>query len=286
LTAVLSLAGAAYAWRGREIVRPSSLDVVAGQLTVLIGPNGAGKSTLLRLLSGELRPTRGVALGLGQRLDATPPWRLASLRAVMTQAVDVAFPFTAVEVVGLGLESVGRAMGRAARAETVARCLDAADATDFSQQNYESLSGGEKRRIHFARALAQLEAGRLVAPHQALLLDEPVANLDLRHQLTLLDEARRIATRGVAVLAVLHDFNLAVRYADALVIVKDGVIVARGPRDAVLQESLLSEAFGVDLCVGASVKSRDALILPAAWIDCGHASVGRQVDAVSRERPR
>jgi iron complex transport system ATP-binding protein len=286
LTAVLSLRDADYEWRGRKIVRSASLDVEVGTLTVVIGPNGAGKSTLLRLLSGELRPTRGATLGLGERLDALAPWRLAGLRAVMTQAVDIAFPFTAVEVVGLGLETIGRSMGRAAQAETVARCLAAADAAEFARQSYESLSGGEKRRIHFARALAQLEAGRSLSPLQALLLDEPVASLDFQHQLTLLDEARRIARQGVAVLAVLHDINLAVRYADLLAVVKGGEIVARGPKDRLLQAPLLSAAFGVELSVGARVAAREALVLPSAWLDDKQEWVESYAEAVSSDSPR
>jgi iron complex transport system ATP-binding protein len=264
---VLSLRDASYEWRGRALVRPASLDVEAGKFTVVIGPNGAGKSTLLRLLSGDLRPSRGAAFANGDRLDAIPPWRLACLRAVMTQAVEVAFPFTALEVVDLGLETVGGALGRAARAELVERCLAAADALAYARQIYNTLSGGEKRRIHFARALVQPEAGRSLSPRQALLLDEPVANLDLRHQLTLLDEARRLASCGVAVLAVLHDINLAVRYADVLAVMSGGELVAWGLTEELAKGPLLSSTFGVELRVARRVTASQALILPEAWIE-------------------
>jgi iron complex transport system ATP-binding protein len=128
------------------------------------------------------------------------------------------------------------------------------------------LSGGEQRRIQFARVLAQIDAARTISDQQALLLDEPVANLDLSHQLALLDAAHELARGGVAVLAVLHDLNLAGRYADRLVVMNNGAIVACGAPGKVHSNRLLSDVFAVDLNVGEAVVAESPLILPSRWL--------------------
>src|SRR5262249_21203075 len=152
-----------------------SIEVDCGRMIIIVGPNGAGKSTLLRLLSGELRPSSGVVSCEGQRLDTMPPWRLACKRAVMTQSTQVSLDFSVREIVQLGIEGLGRA-AKSRRAGVVERCLAEADALHIGSRRYQALSGGEQRRVHFARALAQIEAGGSIGGRQALLLDEPVAN--------------------------------------------------------------------------------------------------------------
>lgn len=231
----------------RTLVDDASLALRAGRTTVLIGPNGAGKSTLLKLMTGEFGPARGeVRLG-GQRLDAMPGWRLACRRAVMAQHTRLAFPFTAYEVARLGVEGVGRGLSRAARDSVVASGLAAAGVLDLAGRSYQTLSGGEQQRVQFARVLCQLQAGRSLGEPQTLFLDEPIASLDLCHQLALLDKARSLAGEGLAVLIVLHDLNFAVTYADELVVMNQGRIVAAGAPAATLDEALLRQVFRVDL---------------------------------------
>lgn len=234
-------------------------------MTVLIGPNGAGKSTLLRLMSGELRPTSGLIVCEDEDLARFSPERLAMRRAVMTQAIQVSSPFLTYEIVRLGLDGIGRVSARE-RAGIIEQCLAAADALPLASQSYATLSGGEQRRAQFARALAQIEAARTVHDRQALLLDEPVANLDLPHQLALLDAARTVARRGVAVLAVLHDFNLASRYADTLVLMSKGAIVVCGEPGSVQTRRLLSAVFSIDLAVGTTLASETPLVMPPRWL--------------------
>jgi iron complex transport system ATP-binding protein len=158
---------------------------------------------------------------------------------------------------------------RASAPGFVEQCLAAADALPLAAQTYATLSGGEQRRVQFARALAQIEAARTVRDRQALLLDEPVANLDLPHQLALLDAARGAARQGVAVLAVLHDFNLASRYADVLALMNRGKIVACGDPARVQRRDLLSEVFAVDLAVGAILAFDKPLVMPSRWVSGG-----------------
>jgi len=265
LTAILSARTASYSLRHRSLVEAVSLDVEAERMTVLIGPNGAGKSTLVRLMSGELRPTSGAILFEGQDLSRFSPERLALRRTVMTQAIQVSSAFLTHEIVRLGVDGIGRVSARE-RARIIEQCLALADVLPLATQSYATLSGGEQRRVQFARALAQIEAARTVHDRQALLLDEPVANLDLPHQLALLDAARTIARRGVAVLAVLHDFNLASHYADVLALMNKGAIVACGDPVNVQRSALLSDVFAVDLAVGNTLASEKPLVIPSRWL--------------------
>jgi iron complex transport system ATP-binding protein len=263
--AFLSAREASYRSQRRTLVDAASLDVEVGRMTILIGPNGAGKSTLVRLMTGELRPTSGAILYGGADVAGISPERLSLMRAVMTQAIEVSAPFLAHEVVRLGLDGIGR-LDAKARARVIERCLNVADGSHLASRPYAALSGGEQRRIQFARVLAQIEAARTVADQQALLLDEPVANLDLSHQLALLDAAHELARGGVAVLAVLHDLNLAGRYADRLVVMNNGAIVACGAPGKVHSNRLLSDVFAVDLNVGEAVVAESPLILPSRWL--------------------
>jgi iron complex transport system ATP-binding protein len=268
LTAILSARTASFSLRRRALVDAVSLDIEQGRMTVLIGPNGAGKSTLIRLMSGELRPTSGALLCEDEDLARFSPERLALRRTVMTQAIQVSSPFLVHEIVRLGVDGIGRVTARE-RARIVEQCLAFADALPLASQFYATLSGGEQRRVQFARALAQIEAARTVHDRQALLLDEPVANLDIAHQLALLDAARAVARRGVAVLAVLHDFNLASRYADVLALMNKGAIVACGESDSVQRSDLLSEVFAIDLAVGTTLTSERPLVMPSRWLSDG-----------------
>jgi iron complex transport system ATP-binding protein len=267
LSGFLSAQDASYHWRGRALVDAVSLDVALGRVTIIVGPNGAGKSTLLRLLSGELPSTAGAISCDGVAVERLAPWLLACKRAVMTQTAQLSFPFTAYEVARLGLDGIGKGLSAPRRDELVAQCLAAADVFHLARRRYDTLSGGEQRRVQFARALAQLEAGQSLSARQALLLDEPIANLDLRHQLALLDAARAAASRGVAVLIVLHDLNLAARYADILAIMRGGALVACGAPAVVLSGSLLSEVFGVDLAVTRSPANHGLFVAPSRWIE-------------------
>lgn len=165
----------------------------------------------------------------------------------MAQAARLAFPFTVYEVVRLGVDGVGRAQGREAMHRMVANALAAADLTHIAVRSNQTLSGGEQQRVQFARVLGQLQAGRSTADRQVLFLDEPIASLDLCHQFDLLDTAEQQAAAGVAVLAVLHDLNLAITYADRLMVMKDGMIIAQGAPADVLSSDLLRELFQVKM---------------------------------------
>lgn len=230
----------------KTLVDRASLAIVPGRVSVLVGPNGAGKSTLLKALSGEQRLASGRVTLDGVAVSAMRPLDLARRRAVLPQAAEVAFPFTAGEVIAAGL------MGREGRdAARIARMLALVDLSGFADRRYDSLSGGERQRVQLARILAQLDLGRS-GKAAYLFLDEPTASLDLAHQLTVLRLARAHAEQGGGVLAVLHDLNLAAMVADEIVVMAGGRIRAAGPVAQVLTEEVLADAFGISVAVGVA----------------------------------
>ena len=231
--------------RGRSILRGVSVTLEPGRFYAVIGPNGAGKSTLLKLMSGELAPTLGEILLDGAPLREFSPGALATRRAVVAQSAPLSFPFRVEDVVALGVTVPGFATATSDAA--VARAMAAADLHDLRGRLYTQLSGGERQRVQIARALCQL-FGSPVPPEQTLLLfDEPTSNLDLPHQLHLMRLARAEARAGRAVLAVLHDVNLAAAWVDTLIAVRNGAIVAIGPPHQVVTEAVLENLYGTKL---------------------------------------
>jgi iron complex transport system ATP-binding protein len=246
----------------RSILDGVSLTLGAGETVAVVGPNGAGKSTLLRVLAGELRPDGGRVMLDGREVSTFPPRLLARRRAVLSPSITVTFPFTLAEVVAMGAgDGTGRtveALARAAIAEV--------DLQGFETRVFSTLSGGEQQRGHFARVLVQMACGEAMHGPGALLLDEPTASLDLRHQLALTASARRCAARGVAVLAIVHDLNLATQFADRLIVLQHGRLVAEGAPGEVIDDELLESVFGVRGAVGLLPPAGVPFVLPHAAV--------------------
>ncbi|MXQ13377.1 heme ABC transporter ATP-binding protein [Microvirga makkahensis] len=261
MTALLEAEAISYRSGGRILVDNVDLSFASGSFNIVIGPNGAGKSTLLRILCGELHPTTGSIRWNGEPLHSIPAWRLAHRRAMMPQASDLNFPFTVFEVASLGVEGTGRGLTREDRQRLALDALEEADVAHLALRNYQSLSGGERQRVHFARVLAQLKAGQSLERQQVLFLDEPIASLDLKHQLSLLQISRRLAQDGLTVVAVLHDLQLACGTADELIVMQAGRLVARGKPDAALTPQRMAEVFGVEFVAPGPASSPWRLVL-------------------------
>ena len=230
---------------GRTLLHPQSFVLQAGSLTAIVGPNGAGKSTLLSLLSGQRRPVSGLVLLDGRDLAVHDTQALARQRAVMAQDTSVAFDFRVRDVVELG-RYPHRLHPSADEAGIVTAALAATGVSGLAQRNITTLSGGERARAQLARVLAQIWHPPPEGGSRWLLLDEPTAALDLHHQHEVLRLARGWAQgQGVGVVAVLHDLNLALRYADHALVLEQGHLVAQGtPRDT-LDEALLERVWRV-----------------------------------------
>jgi iron complex transport system ATP-binding protein len=242
----------------KTLLADVSLSLSSGEIAALVGPNGAGKSTLLRVLSGDLVPRTGIVSLKGRALASYSPGALAGHRAVLSQSISVTFPFTVAEIVRMG---AGARRGRQID-ELVDAALAEVDLSDFHERVITTLSGGEQQRAHFARVLVQLACGEAANGPGLLLLDEPTAALDLRHQLDVIAAARMRAARGSTVVAILHDLNLAVLLARRVLVLDRGRIDADGPPDGTITEALLERVFGVSQAVGVIPAGGSPFILP------------------------
>ncbi|HDZ55765.1 MAG TPA: heme ABC transporter ATP-binding protein [Pseudomonas xinjiangensis] len=229
---------------GETVLTGVDLTLAAGEMVAILGTNGAGKSTLLATLSGELPPSAGEVLLAGRPISAWPSQERARRLAVLPQSSSLAFGFSVEEVVAMG--RLPHQEGLARDRKVIAEALHASDVTHLAKRSYLRLSGGEKQRVHLARVMAQIESG---SGRSCLLLDEPTASLDLMHQQLILQRACDIAAAGGAVLVVLHDLNLAARYADRIMLLDQGRVSACGSPWQVLEADRIQQVFGVTVQV-------------------------------------
>lgn len=225
-----------------EVLRDVTFELAAGELAAILGPNGAGKSTLLRTLNGQVRPAAGDVQLYGRPLDDLSRREIARRIAVVAQENETKFPVTVLEYVLAGRFARGRAFGWESDADLAAAqtAIDKCDLAGRAARLMNELSGGERQRAVFARAIA--------ADTAILLLDEPTANLDLAHQGSLFSMLRDRCRSGEhAAAAVTHDLNLASEFADRLVLLCGGRVVAAGIPEVVLNEENLRRVFGVDV---------------------------------------
>ena len=264
---MLEAARATYTINGKRLVDSVDLALPPGKVVAIVGPNGAGKSTLLRLLAGELAPTAGNVRLDGRELRSLAPGELARRRAVVPQSAALSFPFTVLEVVLLGATVPGFALAEPRALAIATDALRTVGLQGFEQRLFTELSGGERQRVHIARALCQLATAKpRPGETAALLLDEPTANLDLSHQGAVLGEARRQAGRGLAVLAILHDLNLAAAYADDIVLMARGRIRASGKPADILRDDLLSELYGCPVRTNATPANGAPFVIPQVGV--------------------
>lgn len=243
---------------GVPLLRQLDLRVVPGEITAVLGPNGAGKTTLLRCLVGEQTVTDGQVMLNGRAIADWSALDRAGLLAVLPQHSLLDFPFTAAEVVMLG--RTPHDSGVARDRDIVAAALAAVDGDFLADRYYTRLSGGEKQRVHLARVLAQIWEPS-PRGERYLVLDEPTSSFDLAHQQLTLEIVREFADRGVGVLMVLHDLNLAARCADQLVLMQCGEIVAAGTPQEVLQPSAIRRVFEVEVEVGVHPRTGKPLVI-------------------------
>ena len=243
----------------REALRGVSLSALPGEVTAIVGPNGSGKSSLLGAITATL-PYQGRVLLNGRDIRDLPPWELAAQRAVLPQASRLAFPFTVLEVVRLGLQS-----GTAGdRPDVPMQALARVGLAQYADRTFQDLSGGEAQRVMLARVLAQVWAPVEGGQPRWLLLDEPVSSLDIAHQLQVMEIARQFARAGGGVIAVMHDLNLTALYADRVAVLAEGARLAFGAPGAVLTDDILSRAYRCALRVSAPPPSGIPYILPHA----------------------
>lgn len=230
-----------FAYNGRDVLSDVSFPVKEGKVTGIIGPNGSGKSTLLRLICGALTPRSGAVTLAGKDVRGYAPKMLARTVALVPQHSQTDFDFTVLDVVLMGRHPwLGRFRYETAGDLDVAReSMAQSGIAHLADRSVTRLSGGEWQRVVIARAFAQRT--------QVLLLDEPVSNLDIRHQLGVMELVRASADKdGVTAVCVLHDLNLALHYCDSIAMLDGGRLRAFGPPSCVTEEAV-EEAYGVKL---------------------------------------
>ncbi len=253
LRAIKATAG----YGGRAAVREVSIDVRRGELLAIVGPNGAGKSTLLRVLSGALTPWSGTVEMAGRPLGDYDRRAIARRMATVAQENPIAFRFTVMEVVLMGrAPHLGAWRFESARDLAIAReALDHFDLAPLAGRAIQELSGGERKRVFLARALAQRP--------EIALLDEPSAFLDMRHVAEIFGRFRELAERErIAVAATMHDLNAAALYADRVLLMKNGAAAGYGRPEEALTAERLSAVYDTEVYVGRNPATGALAILP------------------------
>jgi iron complex transport system ATP-binding protein len=227
-----------------------------GEFVGLLGPNGAGKSTLIRLVAGLLGPSAGTVRLAGLSPHAAPRRQVARVCAMVPQEPRLDWPFTVREAVMMGRAAHQGLLALPGRYDVgaVDGALAACDLVHLADRRVDALSGGERRRVFFARALAQ--------EPRVLLLDEPTAFLDLSHQVAAMQMARVAARGGLCVVAVLHDLNQAAEACDRLVVMAGGRVVVEGPPGEVLTETRVEQVWGVPVWRGQNGATGSPVVLP------------------------
>ncbi|HTS57884.1 MAG TPA: ABC transporter ATP-binding protein [Terriglobales bacterium] len=253
----IQLDNVTFAYNGRPVLAGLSLRIARGERLALLGPNGSGKSTLLKLMSGILTPSAGCVLLEGRSPAATPRRELARSIAMVPQDFAVPFAFTAREIIELGRTPHLTRWGSYSSLDRqfIDEAVEATGVQELSHRVFNELSGGERRRVMIAMALAQKS--------EILLLDEPTQQLDISRQgdvLNLIVELN--AARGITVVAAMHDLNLAARYFDRVVMLHRQSIAADGAPADVLEPDFLETVYGGQLEVSTSRDGSSPVVLP------------------------
>lgn len=243
-----------------SILHDISFSALPGCVTAIAGPSGSGKTTLLKALSGEISHRGEITLN-GRPLKSLSARAQAALRGVLPQSSTLAFPFAVSEVVALGLTAGGTLL-RGDHVGLISRALEQVGLGGFSERSYLELSGGEQQRVQLARVLCQISEPVVDEQPRWLYLDEPVSSLDIHHQLTIMQLAKDFAQRGGGVIAVMHDLNLTALFADRLIFMKAGRLVAEGLLAEVMTDRLLQQVFNCGLKVNRVPANDVPFVLP------------------------
>lgn len=258
-------------WIGQQpILHKLSFNIQPGEVTVVLGQNGAGKSSFLKILSGELKPTMGQVQINNKDLHSLPVKQLATIRAVLSQHYSSGLQFNCEEIVMMGRYPYFGAKPGMEDQRIVKECMCEMQVQHLTGRNYQALSGGEQQRVQMARVLAQLRSAKNSGGHWRnqkqtglLLLDEPTSSMDVLHQQLALTKARELSGLGYTVVVILHDLNLAAQFADTILLLKQGCLVASGNVSTVLTAAHLKHAYDLELDILDSKEYDFPILVPA-----------------------
>ena len=245
----IKLQNISYTVSGYKILDNVSLDIKEGEVLSLIGPNGAGKSTLLNAATGDLEPSLGTVYYNHQNLEELNIVERSFYRAVMSQSQQIVFDFSVQEIIEMGwiekgFSSYSKDFDNAVKEVSILCNLE-----NLLKRKFNKLSGGEQRRVHFARTLLQLWRPSNSKDPLFMLLDEPTANLDLYYEIKMMEIIKLKASEGVGVFLILHDLNLAARYSDRIAIISEGSLIKIDTPRSVLDPVLLKKIYNLDMTI-------------------------------------
>jgi iron complex transport system ATP-binding protein len=237
-----------YSVKDKTILRDISCQFEKGKMHLVLGPNGAGKSTLIKILSGELKPTQGEVLVEDKNIQAISLKELSKYRAVLSQNIDLSFPLSVHEVVLMGRYPHFDGRPHAIDLTICEEAMDLFDIIEIKNRNYLTLSGGEKQRVQFARVFTQIWQ-KVENRSRILLLDEPLTFLDVFYQYDLMKKIKKFMRNNVdvTVIGVVHDINIAAKFADHVILVNDATIYKHGESENVLTEKNIYDVFKVNV---------------------------------------
>ena len=233
----------------RQILKDVSLEINEGEIVSVIGPNGAGKSTLLNVLTGDINPDSGEISYDNKQLNQISIQERAFTRSVMSQMQTLVFNFSVKDVIEMGWLQRGNLDFSNNFSMAFENVTKECNVHNLIHRKFNSLSGGEQRRVHFARTLLQLWRPSESNDPRYLLLDEPTANLDLSSEMLLMNILKKRTSLNVGILVILHDLNLASHFADKIAIIKDGEIMAFGEPEKIMEDAFLTSIYEVPIKV-------------------------------------
>jgi len=243
----------------KKLLQQLNFEVQAGELLAILGANGAGKSTLLKLLSRELIPSSGKIIFRGRDLQSYKLPELAKQRAVLSQQNTISISFLVNELVMMGRYPHFDQHPGANDIAIVKKVMEQTGITHLEGRDYNTLSGGEQQRVQLSRVLAQIYD----CENACLYLDEPTNGLDLLYQQQMMELARHLADQGYCVICILHDINFASRFADKIMMLKDGRTVASGTPVEVINCENIHQTFGVNVKLMVCEGYNCPLVIPA-----------------------
>jgi len=265
---------------GKQILSDINIETMGSNFTVLIGPNGAGKSTLLNVLTGSLKGYKGLIELNNKSLSDYSAIELSNMRAVMTQTYDIAFDFSVYDIVRMGTFPYESTLENNEIAQIMNEVMDFVGITSFSDRNFLSLSGGEKQRVQLARVLTQLwycendfgcdsDRKNTATDKRYLILDEPLSSLDIFHQYNIMSLCDSLKNRNISVLAVVHDLAIAASFAEQVVLMSEGRVLATGTSQEVLTAENMHLVYKID----AEISQISASSFPSLTVNKNQAMI-------------
>jgi len=243
-----------YSVKDFEIVKDISIEIMPGELLTVLGPNGSGKSTLLKLISGDITPTKGEIFIDSEPLKTISIKRRALKRSVMSQSQQIMYDFSVEDIIRMGWLNDLKNKSNFNFINILKDISSECEISHLLNRSINNLSGGEQRRVHFARALIQLKNDLNNQDNKYMLLDEPTANLDISYELNLIKILKKEVSNGIGVFLILHDLNLALNFSDKIALLKEGRLVEFGQPMRIFNDKTLSEIYDTPISVDLNLK--------------------------------